>query len=32
MFHEILEAIERDIKRCSLTDAIPMAGGGVAHG
>lgn len=28
----IWEAIERDIKRVSLTDAIPMAGGGVANG
>lgn len=28
----IWEAIERDIKRCSLPSAIPMAGGGVAHG
>lgn len=28
----IWETIERDIKRCTLTDAIPMAGGGVAHG
>ncbi len=28
----IWEAIERDIKRYSLPDAIPMAGGGVAHG
>lgn len=30
----IWEAIERDMKRCSLADtgAIPMAGGGVAHG
>ncbi len=28
----IWEAIERDIKRCSLPDQIPMAGGGVAHG
>ncbi len=30
----IWEAIERDMKRCSLPDTggIPMAGGGVAHG
>lgn len=30
----IWEAIERDIRRFSLgnNDAIPMAGGGVAHG
>jgi hypothetical protein len=28
----IWEAIERDIKRCVLPDAIPMAGGGIAHG
>jgi len=27
----IWEAIERDIKRCSLPEPIPMAGGGVAH-
>ena len=27
----VWEAIERDIKRCSLRNAIPMAGGGVAH-
>jgi hypothetical protein len=28
----IWEAIERDINRCSLPDAVPMARGGVAHG
>lgn len=28
----IWEAIERDIKGCSVACAIPMAGGGVAHG
>lgn len=28
----VWEAIERDIKRCSLQTSIPMAGGGVAHG
>lgn len=28
----IWEAIERDIKRVSVVDAIPMAGGSVAHG
>jgi hypothetical protein len=28
----IWEAIEQDIKRCSLPDAIPMANGGLAHG
>lgn len=28
----IWEAIEKDLKRCSLPDSIPMAGGGVAHG
>lgn len=28
----IWEAIERDIKRCSLPASIPMARGGVAHG
>jgi hypothetical protein len=28
----IWEAIERDIKRCTLPDGIPMANGGIAHG
>ena len=28
----IWEAIERDIKRCSVPDTIPMAHGGVANG
>jgi hypothetical protein len=28
----VWEAIEKDIKRCSLQTSIPMAGGGVAHG
>lgn len=28
----IWEAIQRDIKQCSLPNEIPMAGGGVAHG
>lgn len=28
----IWEAVERDIKRCSFSAAIPMAGGGVANG
>lgn len=28
----IWEAIERDIKRCAVGGAIPMAHGGVAHG
>jgi hypothetical protein len=28
----IWEAIEKDLKRCTLPDPIPMASGGVAHG
>ena len=28
----IWEAIEKDLKRCVIPDAIPMANGGVAHG
>jgi hypothetical protein len=28
----IWEAIEKDIRGCSLPDAIPMANGGLTHG